>query len=86
MVEATPFVSVFTTAAVRLPEVVENVTGVPVKGFPFTSSTFAVIVVEPPTAGTVAGLALTATRPTAAVPTAILSAPLLPSSRRRTKQ
>ena len=36
------------------------------------------IVADPPVDGTVAGLAFTDTRPTAAVPTAILMAPALP--------
>jgi type II secretory pathway pseudopilin PulG len=42
------------------------------------SSTLAVTVVAPPVAGTVAGLAFMVMRPTAAVPTAIRSAPVAP--------
>jgi hypothetical protein len=60
------------------PEVVVKETGVATNGFPFTSSTLAVTVVEPPRAGTGFGLALTETLPTAAVPTKILSAPFAP--------
>jgi type II secretory pathway pseudopilin PulG len=60
----------------RLPAVVEKVTGTDVSGFPLMSSTFAVIVVEPPSDETVAGLALTFTRPTPAEPTAIFTTPL----------
>ena len=46
---------------------------------PFWSSTLAEIVDEPPVAGTVAGLAVTFTRPTAAAPTRIFTAPFEPT-------
>ena len=60
------------------PAVDVKTTGADLKALPLMSSTLAVIVVGPPAAGTVAGLALTVTRPTAAVPIAILSAPAVP--------
>ena len=47
-------------------------------GLPFTSRTVAVIADDPPIAGTVLGFAVTATRPTAALPTAILTALFVP--------
>ena len=68
-----PLPSVGTIPADSQPAVVQNCTGVDVSGLPFTSSTVAVIADDPPIAGTVVGFAVTATRPTAALPTAILS-------------
>jgi hypothetical protein len=59
--EATPPLSVFATAALSVPAVVVNVTGMPGIKAPFRSKTVAEIVVEPPRAGTVAGVALTTT-------------------------
>ena len=60
-VVARPFESVVTSVEERLPAVVENETVTDVSGLPFVSSTFAVIVESPPTAGTVAGDAPTPT-------------------------
>ena len=51
---------------------VEKLTGAELNGLPLMSRTTAVIVVVPPRAGTRAGLALTLTLPTAAVPMRIL--------------
>src|SRR4051812_15956483 len=73
-----PLLSVCTIAADRVPALVLNCTGVDVSGLPFTSSTVAVIADDPPIAGTVLGFAVTATRPTAALPTAILTALFVP--------
>src|SRR5512144_3032057 len=78
MIEAVPLASVGTIAADSVPAVVENWTGVDVSALPLTSSTVAVIADEPPIAGTVLGFAVTATRPTAALPTAIRSALFVP--------
>ena len=79
VVAATPFASVATVDADSAPAVVEKLTGAELSALPFTSKTDAVIVVVPPTAGTDAGLAFTLTRPTAAVPMAILMAPSAPT-------
>ena len=62
VVDATPVASVFTTPAFREPAVVVKVTGIDGISDPLTSNTVAEIVVEPPSAGTVAGVALTTTR------------------------
>ena len=59
VVDALPFTSVLTMLALRVPAVVVKVTGMPVMRFPLTSKTVAAIVVEPPSAGTVAGVAPT---------------------------
>ena len=69
VVRATPAVSVFATAELKEPAVVENVTGTPAMGLPDTSTTTAVTVVLPPVDGTDVGLALTLTRAAAAAPT-----------------
>jgi hypothetical protein len=75
--DATP--SLFVVAAVleRLPASVENETSVLGNALPFKSKTVATIKLVPPE-GMVAGDGFTTTRPTAAVPTAILTAPLVP--------
>lgn len=78
VVDATPVASVVTTAALSVPAVVANVTGMPVIRFPLTSNTVAAIVVDPPSAGTVAGVAFATIFWTAAEPTRIFSAPLVP--------
>jgi hypothetical protein len=78
VVDATPLSFVETNAADRVPAVVVKVTGTEGRGLPLMSRTLAAMLVDPPTAGTVAGLALTVTRPTAAVPTKILSEPFGP--------
>ena len=75
---AAPLPSVTTTLSESVPDVVVKVTGVATNGLPFISSTLAVTVVEPPMEGTGFGLALTVTLPTAAVPTKIFSAPVVP--------
>ena len=72
VVATMPFVSVFTFVGVTFPAVVENATGMDLRGLPAASVTTAVIVLVPPPNGTDAGLAVSATRPTAAVPTARL--------------
>jgi hypothetical protein len=61
-----------------VPDVAVNDTGAERSAFPLMSNTVAVIVVDPPVFGTVAGLALTVTRPTPAVPMAIFTAPVVP--------
>jgi hypothetical protein len=68
-----PFASVLAFVGVTVPEVVEKPTGMTRSGLPEASVTTAVIVVLPPPKGTDAGLAVRATRPTAAVPTARLT-------------
>ena len=78
VVEATPFTSVLTIDDDNVPAVVVNETGADRSVLPLMSKTLAAIVVEPPLAGTNAGVAFTLTRPTAAVPTAILIAPFVP--------
>jgi hypothetical protein len=78
VVDALPSGPVGTTANESVPAVVVNDTGEDGSTLPLMSNTLAVIVVDPPVFGTVAGLALTVTRPTAAVPTAILIAPWVP--------
>ncbi len=78
MVEAAPFASVLTIDDDKVPAVVVNETGADGSVLPLMSKTVAETVVEPPFAGTNAGLAFTLTRPTAAVPTAILIAPSAP--------
>ena len=60
-----------------VPASVANATAVLASGVPFTSKTLAAIVLVPPD-GIVAGVAFTTTRPTAAVPTAIFTAPVVP--------
>lgn len=79
VVDAMPPSPVLTTPALSVPAVVVNVTGTPLIKLPLTSNTVAEIVVEPPSAGTLAGLALTTTFCTAALPTRIFSAPLDPT-------
>jgi hypothetical protein len=71
--DATPAALVFATPALRVPVVVVNVTGTAFIRLPLTSKTVALMVVDPPSAGTVAGLAFTTTFWTAAVPTRIFS-------------
>jgi hypothetical protein len=62
----------------KVPAVVVNDTGAELSTFPLMSNTMAVIVVEPPPLGTLVGFAFTETLPTAAVPMAILAAPVVP--------
>jgi hypothetical protein len=69
-----PFASVVAAMTSSEPAVVENVTGAAERTLPLMSNTDAWIVEVPPCAGTTVGLALTETRPTAAVPTAIFTA------------
>jgi hypothetical protein len=69
---------VFVREKESVPAVVVNDTGADRSGLPLMSNTVAVMVVVPPVFGTVAGFAFTVTRPTAAVPTEILSAPAAP--------
>ena len=71
---ATPFWSVVPCNTSSDPAVVENDTGADDSALPLMSNTAAEIVDEPPIAGIRVGVAVTATRPTAAVPTAILTA------------
>jgi hypothetical protein len=68
-----PLWSVVTTAALNEPLSAVKVTGTPARTFPFVSRTFALIVLDPPDADTVAGLAVTVTPPTAAAPIAIFT-------------
>jgi len=70
---ALPLWSVVTTAALNEPLSAVKVTGTPGSTFPFVSRTFAVIVLDPPDAATVAGLAEAVTPPTAAAPIAIFT-------------
>ena len=76
---ALPPESVKASDADSVPPVVVNVTGIPLSVFPLTSATAAVIVDLPPSDETVVGFALTTTRPTAAAPIAILTAPFAPT-------
>jgi len=69
-----PDTSVVTTTESSEPAVVTNETGTPPSALPLMSNTVAEISDEPPRAGMMVGLALTATRPAAAEPTAILIA------------
>ena len=78
VVDAVPLASAFTTDDDNVPAVVVKETGAERSVLPLMSKTLAVTVVDPPFAGTIAGLAFTLTRPTAAVPTAILIAPSVP--------
>jgi hypothetical protein len=78
VVDATPVASVLTTPALSVPAVVVNVTGMVDMRLPLTSNTVAEIVDEPPSEGTVAGVALTITFCTPAEPTRIFSAPFVP--------
>jgi hypothetical protein len=71
--DATPATLVLAILVLSVPAVVVNVTGTPVMRLPLRSKTVAEIVVVPPSDGTVAGLALTTTFCTAAVPTRIFS-------------
>ena len=66
------------TVAESDPAVVVKATGEPISGLPLMSMTTAEIVAEPPTDGTAAGFALTETLPTAAVPTATFTDPVVP--------
>ena len=77
VVTAFPLVSVLTNDPESTPADVAKLTGAPVNALPFTSTTFAVTVAEPPFAEIVVGFAVNAIRPTAAVPTEILTAPVL---------
>src|SRR4051812_23142049 len=52
IVDAMPLLSVVTSCVERVPALVVNDTGTPLSTLPFTSSTLAVIVVEPPSAET----------------------------------
>ncbi len=74
----TPLASVGPTVGSTVPAVVVNVTGADGNGLPFISNTLVVIVDTPPRAGIRLGLADTLTRPTAAVPIAILTALAVP--------
>jgi hypothetical protein len=74
IVRAIPLMSDVTAPVLNVPLVVENVTSADGSALPLISSTVAETVEEPPVAGTRTGLAVTATRPTAAVPTRILTA------------
>ena len=74
IVRATPLMSDVTAPVLNVPLVVENVTSADGRALPLISSTVAETVEEPPVAGTRTGFAVTATRPTAAVPTRILTA------------
>ena len=74
IVVARPFVSVLTVVASSDPAVVENDTCAPGSGLPLMSKTEVEIVDAPPIDGSSVGFAFTETRPTAAVPTAILTA------------
>jgi hypothetical protein len=76
-VTALPDPSVVAPVVVKLPAVVENDTSVDGNALPFTSNTLAVIVDWPPVAGTSVGFADMFTRPTAALPTRILTTLLL---------
>ena len=76
---ATPFASVVRAEEESEPAVDDRLTGAELSPLPLMSKTDTVIVVEPPSAGTDAGLALTLTRPTAADPMAILMAPAVPT-------
>jgi len=58
---ARPFVSVVAMPELSVPAVVVNVTGTVDMRLPLASNTVAEIVVAPPSAGTVAGVALTTT-------------------------
>jgi hypothetical protein len=75
IVEAAPSGPVVARVVESVPAVVVNETGEEGRAFPLMSNTFAVTVEVPPVFGTSAGLAFTETRPTPAVPTAILTAP-----------
>ena len=72
-------VAVFPAFGAAALNVVVKVTGIPVSALAFTSATDAVIVDMPPSDDTVVGFALTTTRPTAAAPIAILTAPFAPT-------
>ena len=73
-----PFASVFTKELDRTPAEVAKLTGTKGRAFPLISTTLAVIVEDPPPAEIVLGFAVSEMRPTAAVPTAILTAPFAP--------
>jgi hypothetical protein len=79
VVTARPLASVDTNTSDSVPAVVEKLTGAEVNGFPLISRTTVEMVDLPPSAGTRVGFALTTTRPTAAVPTAIFTAPVEPT-------
>ena len=66
---ATPFASVTALVGVTVPFVVENVTGTPAIERPVSSVTTAVITEVPPEEPRVCGVAVTVTRPAAAIPT-----------------
>ena len=68
-VVATPFESVVAVDGFKMPLSVVNVTGIPDRPVPDTSSTRAEIVDTPPPGGSVCGFALTITRSTPAAPT-----------------
>ena len=68
-VVATPFESVVAVGGFTVPLSVVNVTGIPDRPVPDTSSTRAEIVDIPPPGGSVCGFALTITRSTPAAPT-----------------
>ena len=76
---AMPVASVVPIVGVMVPAVVEKATGALASALPLMSETAAEIVDVPPAAAINVGFALTTTRPTAAVPTAILTA-LLPEA------
>ena len=71
-----PFASEVTSCEESVPAVLVNDTATCGRTLPFTSTTLALIVVEPPSAGTDAGLAPSLMAPTDAEPTAIRSAPV----------
>ena len=69
VVRAMPVLSVLTTGALNVPDVVVKVTGTPAIELPEASTTTALSVLVPPFEGTDVGLADTVTRPAAAAPT-----------------
>jgi hypothetical protein len=73
---ALPFESVLTNDPVSTPADVAKLTGAPASALPFTSTTFAVTTADPPFAEIVVGFAVNVMRPTAAVPTEILTGPV----------
>ena len=74
---AFPLESVLTSDTDSEPPEVEKLTGAALSAFPLTSTTLAVTVEDPPLADIVDGFAESVIRPTAAVPTEILTEPVL---------
>jgi hypothetical protein len=79
LVRATPAVSVVDTDDVTVPASVVNVTGTPPSGLPLESLTVADTVDVPPLDGNDSGDALRTMLLTAAAPTAIFTAPVVPA-------